>query len=387
MFANGYDPSEMSLASRLLAHLGCMSGNFEVSCPRDRINGVYGLLRMGDCHDNILFIMARNQCKQNLTEYYHRVAVWILFDPQPQSYPLRILESGPSNIEGVPSWVPMWESKRWTGEGKNHGAPESKYDLLAQGTSMGKTYHQSSMSVCDRCTTNYERKGWAPKSIFDIDVRCTEIDIGNALALGRVITTVEVLPVQEKNNEDVLREAIVEVEERILVALRSMKIPHADARTHIKRFRDYLRLNFWDVDTVEGSDSSEHSMTLEDFLQCKRKSRKRKSQQRGRKISAHQADTNVSSPSSIAKLRSFFVHVNYLIVGSKLVGHIFEDSLPSWRCGDRLYLIPECRWVLGLRRSGIGYRYMYRVFVSDLEWQQRKQHFDGRGIYESIVLV
>jgi hypothetical protein len=66
---------------------------------------------------------------------------------------------------------------------------------------------------------------------------------------------------------------------------------------------------------------------------------------------------------------------------------MFEDSLPSWQCGDRLHLIPECRWVLGLRRSGSGYRYMYRVFVSDLEWQQRKQLFDGKGIYENILLV
>jgi hypothetical protein len=391
MFDNGHDPTESSLASRLLTYLGCMSGNFEVTNPEDRINGVYGLLRMRDCHDNILVLLTSNQCKQNLAEYYHRVAVWILFDPQPQSYPLRILESGPSNIEGVPSWVPMWESKRWTGEGKNHGAPESKYDILAQGTSMGKINYQSSMTVCDRCTTMYEKKGWAPKSIFDIDVRCTEIKIGNALALGRVITTVEVLPMQERDEIDVLREAIVEVEERILITLRSMKIPHADARTHIKRFRDFLRLNFWDVDIVEGEGSGlgsfEHSTTLDDFLQCKRKSRKRKSQQRGRKTSAQQADPNVWSPSSIAKLRSFFVQVSYLVVGSKIVGHIFEDSLPSWRCGDRLYLIPECRWVLGLRRSGIGYRYMYRVFVSDLEWQQRKQQFDGKGIYENIVLV
>jgi hypothetical protein len=44
-------------------------------------------------------------------------------------------------MEGVPSWVPMWESKRWTGEDKNHGTLESKYDLLAQGTAMGKIYH------------------------------------------------------------------------------------------------------------------------------------------------------------------------------------------------------------------------------------------------------
>jgi hypothetical protein len=56
-------------------------------------------------------------------------------------------------------------------------------------------------------------------------------------------------------------------------------------------------------------------------------------------------------------------------------------------CGDRLYLIPECRWALSLRRSGSGYRYMYRVFVSDLKWQQCKQLFVGKGIYENIVLV
>jgi hypothetical protein len=387
MFHKGYEPSKTSLASRLLTYLSCMSGNFEVSNPKDRINGVHGLLRMGDCHDNILFFITRGQYEQTFPEFYHRVAIWILFDPQPQSYPLRILESGPSNIEGVPSWVPIWESKKWSGEDKNQGAPESQYDILVQGTSMGKIYHQSSVDICGRCTAQYQKKWGAPKSLFDIDVRCTEIRIHNALALGRVITTVEVLSVQEKKDTDVLREAIFEVEERILAALRSMDIPHADAKAHIRRFRNYLRLNFWDVDTREGSCSSEHSATLEEFLQCGRKSRKRKSQRRCRRVSAHQADPNVPSPSSIAKLSSFFEHIHDLVVGSSIVGHMFEDPLPSWQCGDRLYLIPECRWVLGLRRSGSGYRYMYRVFVSDLEWQQRKQLFDGKGIYENILLV
>jgi hypothetical protein len=244
MFHKGYEPSKTSLASRLFTYLSCMSGNFEVSNPKDRINGVHGLLRMGDCHDNILFFTTRGQYEQTFPEFYHRVAIWILFDPQPQSYPLRILESGPSNIEGVPSWVPIWESKKWSGEDKNHGAPESQYDILVQGTSMGKIYHQSSVDICGRCTAQYQKKWGAPKSLFDIDVRCTEIRIHNALALGRVITTVEVLSVQEKKDTDVLREAIFEVEERILAALRSMDIPHADAKAHIRRFRNYLRLNF-----------------------------------------------------------------------------------------------------------------------------------------------
>jgi hypothetical protein len=387
MSHKGYDPSKTSLASRLLTYLSCMSGNFEVSNPKDRINGVDGFLRMGDCHDNILFFMTEDQYEQNLAEFYHQVAIWILFDPKPQSYPLRILESGPSNIEGIPSWVPTWESKKWSGQDKNHGAPESKYDILARGTSMGRLYNGSSISICGRCTTMYQKKWGAPKGLFDIDVRCTEIRIRNALALGRMITTVEVLSVQGKKDIDVLRKAIVEVEERILAALRSFNIPHADAKTHIRRFRDYLRLNFWDVDTGKGSCSSEHSATLEDFLQRERKSRKRKGQRRGRRVSAHQADPNIPSPSSIAKLSSFFEHVSDLVIGSNIVGHMFEDSLPSWRCDDRLYLIPECRWVLGLRCSGNGCRYMYRIFVSDLEWQQRKQLFNGKGIYENIVLV
>jgi hypothetical protein len=90
----------------------------------------------------------------------------------------------------------------------------------------------------------YEKKWGVPKSIFDINVRCTEIRIQNALALGRVITTVKVLPVQEKNDMNRLREAIIEVKERILVALRSINIPHAVAKTHIKRFLDFLCLNF-----------------------------------------------------------------------------------------------------------------------------------------------
>jgi hypothetical protein len=331
--------------------------------------------------------MIRDQYEQTVAEFYHRVAILILFDPQPESYPLRILESGPSNIEGVPSWVPTWESKQWSGEDKNHGAPESEYDILAQGTSMGKIYRQSPLSVCSRCTAQYVKKWGAPKSLFDVDVRCTEIRIHNALALGRVITTVDVLLMQGEKDTDVLRKAVLEVEERILAALSSMDIPHADAKKHVRRFRNYLRLNFWDIDTKKDSCSSGHGATLEEFLQCERKSRKRKSQRRGHRVSAHQVDPKVPIPSSIAKLSSFFEHIRNLVVGSSIVGHLFEDSLPSWRCGDKLYLIPECRWVLGLRRSGSGYRYMYRVFVSDLEWQQRKQLFDGKGIYENIILV
>ena len=292
MTHKGYEPSTTSLASRLLRYLSCMSGNFEASKFRNRINRVYGFLRMGDCHDNILFLITRDRYGQSNARFYHRVAIWILFDPQPQSYPLRILESGPSSIEGVPSWVPTWESKKWSGEDKYHGAPESKYDTLAQGTSMGKSYHQSSVRICVRCNAKYEKKWGAPKSLFDIDVRCTEIRIHNALtlalALGRVITTVRVLSVQEKKDTDVLREAILEVEEKLLASLSCMDIPHAIGKTHIRGFRDYLRLKFWGADTTKGLCSSEHSGTLEEFLQCERKLRKRKSQRRGRRVSAHQ---------------------------------------------------------------------------------------------------
>ncbi|EAT79888.1 hypothetical protein SNOG_12590 [Parastagonospora nodorum SN15] len=78
MFDDGHNPLEVSLANRLLAYLSCMSGNFEVTDPKDRINGVHGFL-----------------------------------------------QSGPSNVEGLPSWVPMWESKKWIGRDKNHGAPEN----------------------------------------------------------------------------------------------------------------------------------------------------------------------------------------------------------------------------------------------------------------------
>jgi hypothetical protein len=99
--------------------------------------GVYGCIHMGDCHDNIFLLLTTGQYEQTIAEFHHRIAIWILFDPKSQSYPLRILESGPRNIEGVPSWVPTWESKKWSGEDKIHGAPESEYDTLAQGTSMG----------------------------------------------------------------------------------------------------------------------------------------------------------------------------------------------------------------------------------------------------------
>jgi len=382
-----YDPSKISLPNRLLTYLGCMSGNFEATNPRDRINGLYGFVRMGDCHDNIFIFMMENQYEKDLAEHYHMVAIWLLFDPRPQSHPLRLLENGPSNIERVPSWVPMWESKKWIGESKNNGAPESKFDLLAQGTAMGNIYRKSSIGICARCTAMYKKKWGAPKSVFDIDVRCTAIRIQNALALGRVITVVEVPTLKEQKDIDVLREALVEVEERILAALKAGGVSRAAARAHIHRFRDYFRLNFWDVDAEIVPDSFKWSMTLEDFLQCEGKSRKRKGQQHRNKISGYQTDDNALSASSVAKLSSFFGQVSHLVVGSNIVGHIFEDLLPSWRRGDRLYLIPECRWILGLQRSGKGYRYVYRVFVSDLEWEQRKQLFDEKGTYEDIVLV
>jgi hypothetical protein len=387
MFHHGYEPSKTSLSSRLLTYLSCMSGNFEVSKSKDRINGVFGRLNMGRCHDNILIFTMIDQDAHEDAVFFHQIAVWILFDPLPQSYPLRILESGPSNMEGIPSWVPMWESKQWIGESKNHGAPESDYDILAQGTSMGKIYRQSSILICDKCTRQYKKKWGAPKSLFDIDVRCTELRIQKALALGRVITTVEVLPLRETQDPDVLREAVFEVERRVTTALRSVHISHAEAKAHTRKFRDYLRLNFWDADSENILSSSEDSVALEDFLRQGKKPRKRETQQHGRRTSAHQANTSVPSSSSIAKLSSFFEHGRDLVVGSKIVGHMFEDSLPPWRCGDKLYLIPECRWALGLRRSGSAYRYMYRVFISDLDWQQRKMMFDGKGIYESILLA
>ncbi|KAH8624599.1 hypothetical protein IG631_20064 [Alternaria alternata] len=390
MFHADYVPSETSTASRILTYLSCMSGNFEVTEPQDRIYGVDGFTRMGDCHDNIFFLMTRD--KHNLKDHYtffHRITIWILFDARPQSYPLRILESGPNNIEGIPSWVPMWKSKKWSGENKTYGAPESRYDILAQGVSMGKRWHKSTISICARCTAEYKQKWGIPKSLHDIDVRCTEIKIRDALALGRVVTTLKILPVPERQDTDVLRKAILEVEEEILKALGLIDIPRADTKKPIRKFRKYLHINFWGVDRREGPSSSEHSATLEEFLRCKRKSKKRKGQRRSSKVSANQADLNVPEPSSIAKLSSFFAQSRDLVVGSEIVGHIFEDedSPPCWQSGDKLYLIPECRWALGLRHNGSGYRYMYRVFISDLAWQQRKQMFDDKGVYESIVLI
>jgi hypothetical protein len=354
MFHGGYESSETSTESRILTYLSCMSGNFEASDPKDRIHGVSGLLHPVDNDTCFMFLTTcdvdGNRWVQKHHKFFHRVADWILFDDKPQSYPLRILESGPSNVRGVPSWVPMWTSKKWSGENKTHGAPESKYHMLTQGVPTEDPY--------------------------DIYGTCTEIRIHDALEYGQVITTLKIVPLQKRKNTAVLRKAIHEVEERILAALRSVDIPHTDLQAHIRRFRDYLRLNFWDVDIEGGSYSSEHSATLKEFLESQKKSKKRKGQRR-------------STPSSIAKLSSFFAHSRDLVVGSKIVGHIFEDedSPPCWQSGDRLYLIPECRWVLGLRRSGSGYRYMYRVFISDLAWQQRKQMFDDEGIYEDIVLV
>jgi hypothetical protein len=358
MFHGGYEPSETSTESRILTYLSCMSGNFEASDPKDRIHGVFGLLHPDDGITCFMFLttcdMDRNRWVQKHHEFFHRVAVWILFDDKPQSYPLQILESGPSNIEGVPSWVPMWESKKWCGENKTYGAPKSKHDIIAQGVTV--------------------------KNLLPIYGICTEIRIHDALEYGQVIKTLKIVPLQKRNNTAVLRKAIHEVEERILVALRSMDIPHADLEAHIRRFRDYLRLNFWDVDIEGGSYSSEHRATLKEFLEGQSESKKRK---------GHRRSTNVPSPASIAKLSSFFEPSRDLVVGSKIVGHIFEDEdlPPSWQCGDSLYLIPECRWVLGLRRSGSGYRYMYRVFISDLAWEQRKQTFNDQGTYEDIVLV
>lgn len=353
MFHDGYKPSETSTESRILTYLSCMSGNFEASDSRDRIHGVFGLLHPDDNITCFMFLATcnidRNRWVQKHHEFFHRVAVWILFDDKPQSYPLQILESGPSKIKGVPSWVPMWESKKWCGENKAYGAPKSKHDIIAQGVPV--------------------------KNLLPIYGRCTEIRIHDALEYGQVITTLKIVPLKGRKNTAVLRKAIHEVEERILAALRSVDIAHADLEAHIRRFRDYLCLNFWDVDIEGGSYSSEHRATLKEFLEGQRKSKKRKGRQR--------------STASIAKLSSFFEPSRDLVVGSKIVGHIFEDedSPPSWQPGDRLYLIPECRWVLGLRRSGNGYRYMYRVFISDLAWQQRKHMFDGQGTYEDIVLV
>lgn len=319
MFHEDYEPSKTSSASRLLTYLNCMSGNFKVSNPKDRINGIWGFIRMYGFHANTLFLMMRVQCEQEHHEFFHQIAVWILFDPQPQSYPLRILESGPSNVKGVPSWVPMWTSKRWSGENKTYGAPQSKHDILAQGVSM--------------------------KNSYNIYGRCTEIKIHDALALGRVITTLKPLPVPEREDTDVLHEAILDVEEQIRKALRLMKIPYAHTKTPVQEFRNYLRLNFWDDDTGEGSCSSEHSATLEEFLGNEKKSKKRKDQRRSNKVSILQANPNVPSPSWIAKLGSSFKHSRDLIIGSKIVGHIFEDEdlPPCWQSGDKLYLIPECR--------------------------------------------
>lgn len=280
----------------------------------------------------------------------------------------------------------MWESKQWIGESKNCGAQQSTFDILAQGTAMGNTYHQSPIGVCVQCTAMYRKKWGAPKSIFDIAVRGSAIKIRNALALGRVITVVEVPAVQEQKGVDVLRKALVEIETMISAALKATKISHAAARMHIRRFRDYIRVNFWDVDAGKAAGSFERSMALEEFLKRKGKSR-RKGQQGGRKASAHQADSKTASSSSAAKLSNFFRQVSHLMVGSNIVGHVFEDSLPSWQSGDRLFLIPECRWILGLRHTGKGYRYMYRIFISNLEWEERKKLFDEKAIYEDIVLV
>lgn len=75
MFHKGYDPSKASLASRLLTYLSCMSGNLEVSKPKDRTYGVHGFLHAGDCHDDIFILMAKVQYEQNLAEFYH----WVFF--------------------------------------------------------------------------------------------------------------------------------------------------------------------------------------------------------------------------------------------------------------------------------------------------------------------
>ena len=68
MFHADYVPSETSTASRILTYLSSMSGNFEVTEPQDRIYGVDGFIRMGDCHDNIFFFMTKDE--HNLKDHY-----------------------------------------------------------------------------------------------------------------------------------------------------------------------------------------------------------------------------------------------------------------------------------------------------------------------------
>ena len=61
--------------------------------------------------------------------------------------------------------------------------------------------------------------------------------------LRSVITVLKIFAVQEYDLE-ALHKASVEIEERILIAMRIIKMPYTAVRTHIQRFRDYLNLNF-----------------------------------------------------------------------------------------------------------------------------------------------
>jgi hypothetical protein len=348
MFRKGYDPRDVSLASRLLAYLGCMSGNFEATDPRDRIYGLFGFLRMACHHDNLLLIILK-QHQGDAATLFHNISAWILRDSHVLSHPLQLLENGPGTTESVPSWVPTWKSKRWTGGNKNDGAPKSTFELSAQDRALG---------------------------------------IKHVLVLGTVITVLEIPSVQVQNDLEVLRKALSDVEQKILIALKRIQMPHAAARIHIQRFRDYLHSNFLVAETEKESKKFEWSTILEDFLKYKGKTKRRRKGVRGRDVvPTHHADSDAANIILGTRLSRFFEQVQCLVVGSDIVGHIFEDSLPSWRCGDRLFLIPESRWALGLRSNGDAYRYIYRVFISDLEWKQRQSWFDGKCIYKDIVLV
>jgi len=331
--------SDMSPQQQLLLYLGITSGHMQATNPRDRIFGLLGLVKNVRRSPGLTEVVAHGY-KDSVEEVYRKTAIWMLEDMSSGPKPLSLLDHGPSDRSGQPTWVPSWESR----------------------TPVFKNTH----TLLDRTE-------------FEISLCGMRLNF-RALCLGTVKS------ITQTEAHDVRSNASLE---RLLLYIDSLREHFGGGKTrrtfvHSKRF-DFQTL----LDYMTGAKHKDGNLFASKFAQRLR--------------NLHSSlDSRIVAPSptsgmpalsdeiTIPRIGAFFGQVRSLIIGPEFFGLVWEDFIPSvGNHQEEVYLVPECRSGLTLRADGDVHRYMCRVYLFECTgclWETSKTRRE-RSRLKEITLV
>jgi hypothetical protein len=305
--------SPMSPQQQLLLYLGITSGHLEATNPRDRIFGLLGLVKDTSRSSDFNEIVAHGY-EEGTEAIYGKTAVWMLKDTGPKSRPLHLLDYGPSDTPGQPTWAPSWDSK----------TPPLKNSHTVSG-----------------------------RTNFIISPSCMRLDF-RALLIGTVTSVIR-MEAHNVRTKDSLEHLLLYIDtfRKRFDGVKPRKVVSGSDGFDFKALLDYMTGASYEHSKTSASDFARRLWNLH------------VSEETHTIAPSRSIDfPNLYDAITVPRLGAFFRRFRSLVSGPDLFGMVWEDFIPSnGKHQEEVFLIPECRSGLALRAEGHFYKFMYRVYL------------------------